>query len=301
MVGRATSLAVVLAASTAVAEVDRDPGPAPAGPAPAPVSALESESAGHRALKWLPTLLFAGASIAVELLVDPPSKANFRGSNGFDSGIRSGLLAGSPGARETAREVSDYLEWGLEGLLVADWIWLRDEHGLADSLRIDAGYYFANRLATQGAKLAAARERPYVRECESDPDYVGWCDSDTGNQAFWSGHASTSATTAGLVCARHLGRDERGWLDVSTCAAALSGSLATGLLRIAADKHHATDVLAGWASGALFGYVLPSRFHYRRGEAAALGPAGGTAWGVASRISPVVQRDYFGLRYDVRF
>jgi membrane-associated phospholipid phosphatase len=38
-------------------------------------------------------------------------------------------------------------------------------------------------------------------------------------------------------------------------------SLATGYLRIAADKHWSTDVLTGWIVGAAVGYAVPRYLH----------------------------------------
>jgi hypothetical protein len=102
----------------------------------------------------------------------------------------------------------------------------------------------------------------------------------------------TSAAIAGILCARHLHRRDRRRTDAFVCASAASASLATGFLRIAADKHFATDVIAGWLSGALFGYVLPSRFNYTPGQEGAL------TW---KAFSPLVEPGVVGVRYGFQF
>ena len=100
---------------------------------------------------------------------------------------------------------------------------------------------------------------------ENDPLYVANClDFSEHNTSFISGHATTSATLAGLICSRHIHRPERRHRDLLVCGGAASLSLAVGILRITADQHFTTDVIVGWATGALFGYLLPSRFTYGR-------------------------------------
>ena len=68
--------------------------------------------------------------------------------------------------------------------------------------------------------------------------------------------------------------------------------ITTGFLRMTAEQHFMTDVLAGWAVGAVFGFVLPTWFDYGDGPG---GPLSLTA------ISPEIGRDYYGVRYAFRF
>lgn len=123
----------------------------------------------------------------------------------------------------------------------------------------------------------------------ADPDCA---DTTKHNDSFRSGHASTSSALAGLLCARHLHHPDRRRSDVFVCAGAASASLTTGLLRIAADKHYATDVIAGWLSGVVFGYVLPSHFHHKPGD------EGPLTW---KAFYPMVESGALGLRYGFRF
>lgn len=230
-----------------------------------------------RARDWIAFGLLAGAALGVELGTEPPRTPSWTARNGFDDGIRSGLRAGSRSARDSAGAASDALYGAIGATLIGDWIYhcgaeSEDEYiGLLWSVRNDGSWFLANFIATDVAKVAAGRERPYGLPCESNPRYVSDCNSGRDdNASFWSGHASSSATLAGLLCARHLRGPELTRTDALLCGLPAAGALATGLLRITADQHFASDVLAGWASGALFGYLLPSQLSYdprRRGTA----------------------------------
>ncbi len=230
-----------------------------------------------QARDWIAFGLLAGAAIGIELGTEPPRNPRWSARNGFDDGIRSGLRGGSRTVRDNASAASDALYGAIGATLVGDWLYHcgaesdDDTFGLLWSVRHDGSWFLANFVATDVAKVAAGRERPYVRPCETDPGYVSDCNSGrSDNASFWSGHASGSATLAGLLCARHLRGPEVTWTDALLCSLPAGGALATGLLRISADEHFASDVLAGWASAALFGYLLPSELSYdprRRGAA----------------------------------
>ncbi|MBI5069234.1 MAG: phosphatase PAP2 family protein [Deltaproteobacteria bacterium] len=116
-------------------------------------------------------------------------------------------------------------------------------------------------LATQVAKLAAARLRPYA-----------WADPAGGHgpdsrRSFWSGHTAftfAAASAAGTV-ARLRGYRSWPWI----LGLGLAGAAATGWLRMAADRHWATDVLVGAAVGTAAGLGIPAWLHGRRGDAGA--------------------------------
>jgi membrane-associated phospholipid phosphatase len=243
---------------------------------------------------WVPYAVTGPALAIVEFVARPPSDARWRGDNGFDDEARDLLKGGSRSARESADTVSDVLLYSLGGAMLLDQVWLRGEHPVFRSLLIDGGWLLGNELLTRTVKVSAGRERPFVEPCRGDPDYVPDCDEGRNeNASFFSGHASTTATLAGLICARHVHRSERGGIDWLACGAAGSASIATGMLRITAEQHHATDVIAGWASGALFGYVLPTAFDYgspRKAPALSL-----------RAVEPVASPGFLGLRYSVSF
>jgi len=242
---------------------------------------------------WLPSILLAGAFAATMVALEPPENSRWTDRNSFDSGIRRPLRGGSRGTRKAAASASDALFAGVGVALVADWWWLRGEYGLLRSLQVDSRWLLANNVAAQVAKIGAGRQRPHVQPCDRDGDWVSACGGGRdGNASFFSGHASNTATMAGLLCARHLHRRESGAADALVCGGAAAGALATGVLRIVSEHHFATDVIAGWAVGALFGYYLPSRFDYLGEPGAALAP---------SSLTPLVGRDFFGFQYGFRF
>ena len=111
---------------------------------------------------------------------------------------------------------------------------------------------------------AAARTRPKAELCLEDGGTPEECGAFDMN-GFPSGHTTGSFAGAGLPCAHHLGLDLYGGgaPDVAACVAALTVATATGVFRIAADKHHATDVLAGAAIGLAAGWLMPWLLHYR--------------------------------------
>jgi membrane-associated phospholipid phosphatase len=241
---------------------------------------------------WAPSLVLAAALATAEFAFDPPRDARWSDENGFDEGVRGALRGGSRGTRDRAALASDVLFGGMVFWLGADWYALRGEYGLSASVHRELPWLLGNNLATLTAKLGAGRARPFVAPCRSDPGYLANCDGGrSANTSFFSGHASNTAAIAGLICARHLHRVDPSAADRWSCGGAIAGSLATGLLRMTADMHYASDVLAGWASGALFGYVLPARAHYRR-ERDPLDPR---------TLTPLVGPHVYGLRYDIRF
>ena len=62
-------------------------------------------------------------------------------------------------------------------------------------------------------------------------------------------------------------------------------------MRISADKHYATDVLAGWASGLVFGYALPTRLHYGQRAGRDQAPRSPSHF-----VTPLVGSNFWGLR-----
>jgi len=116
----------------------------------------------------------------------------------------------------------------------------------------------------QTVKFMVGRERPFVHaraltgaSQPPDPD---------DNVSFFSGHASWAfvMTVAAGTVAELRGYEGRGWI----WALGLPLSLATGYLRMAADKHYLSDVLIGALSGSLFGVLVPLVIHGRTGHEA---------------------------------
>ena len=91
-------------------------------------------------------------------------------------------------------------------------------------------------------------------------------------RSFPRGHTYSGFVGAGLSCAfhEHLNLFANEWYDSVTCAALLATATATGVLRMGADKHYASDVVVGAALGVTVGYLLPTTLHvakvYARGR-----------------------------------
>lgn len=242
---------------------------------------------------WIPSLLLLGAFVGVQVAAEPPKEPRWSSRNSFDDGARDVFKGGSRSTRDDAKLASDILLIGMAGTLVGDWWWLRREYGFFRSAQVDSRWLFANAIVTRTLKVSAGRERPYVRPCSDDGDYVSSCGGRRdGNAGFFSGHASNTSMIAGILCARHLNRRKTGMADMLVCGGAAAGAITTGVLRMTAERHFMTDVLAGWVVGLVFGYFLPSHFDY---GSANPGPLSFAA------VTPVVGRDYYGLRYGFRF
>jgi membrane-associated phospholipid phosphatase len=107
---------------------------------------------------------------------------------------------------------------------------------------------------TQGTKFLLRRERPWAHAHDppTPEDVPG---SRESVLSFASAHTSLAfamaVSTGSLASLR--GDDGKEWV----WATGLACATATGYLRIAADRHYLTDVLAGAAIGATVGWVVP--------------------------------------------
>jgi membrane-associated phospholipid phosphatase len=209
----------------------------------------------------------ASAAIAVTLLVTYPEDPRWKGPILFDAAIRDGLRARSPGLRDAIRVASDItLFTGIINTVVLESLIVPLAAGspaVAFQLQLmDAQAFSLNVLIATLLFKAVARARPPQADCSLDPDFDPLCG--TGSYAsFPSSHTSTAFTAAGLSCVHHAYLPLYGgpW-DASACAGALALATATGLFRIAGDRHYMTDVLMGAAIGLSLGYVYPWLFHY---------------------------------------
>jgi membrane-associated phospholipid phosphatase len=106
---------------------------------------------------------------------------------------------------------------------------------------------------TQATKYLFRRERPWAHF--ADPPEGEHLRTREGALSFASGHASLSfaiaVSTGSLASLR--GDDGKAWV----WASGLTFAAATSYLRVAADRHYLTDVLAGAALGATVGWVVP--------------------------------------------
>lgn len=239
------------------------PAPEPAGwPAKYPRFRLEEYGVGAAALTAL---------VASTLLVpEPPS--GFRGEWPVDNALRDLLRAEDPDHRERLSLVSDVLQnvailapivvdIGLGALLLR-----RDLDVALEMALIDMEVLLVTSSLVMLTKRTIGRVRPNVPSC-ADGGYD--CRSNASRRAFLSGHATSAFAAAGLSCAHHQYLELFGGLgDDLMCAGMLSLATAAGALRIASDRHWASDTIVGAMTGLFSGYALPYLLHYQ----------GPTAW-----------------------
>mgnify|MGYP006268481187 CR=1 FL=1 len=135
--------------------------------------------------------------------------------------------------------------------------------GAVDTLLVAEAVSLAT-VVELGVKYGADRLRPYA--------WYGRTASPPGaydrNLSFYSGHTSlafATATSAGTIFMM------RGYPGAPLAlAVGLAAAAGVGYLRMAADQHYLTDVLAGGAVGGLVGFAVPWIFH--RPHAGAPGP-----------------------------
>jgi membrane-associated phospholipid phosphatase len=119
-----------------------------------------------------------------------------------------------------------------------------------------------NLALTQGTKYLFRRARPWAQA--EDPPRGHRVGSRESVVSFVSGHSSLAfaiaVSTGSLASLRGDEGKEWVWATGLTCAAA------TAYLRVAADRHYLTDVLAGAALGAAVGWVVPRLIDRRPDE-----------------------------------
>ena len=116
-------------------------------------------------------------------------------------------------------------------------------------------------LVSDAIKLATARERPDVHFGTADPSTIG------ANKSFVSGHTSGVFSLVFALARVYADRNDphTRWVWM----AGLPLAAYTGYLRIAADKHYATDVLTGAAIGGAIGWTTPGLWKHEVGGAGA--------------------------------
>lgn len=218
----------------------------------ADVPSLEPLGAADAVVAGSAVALYLGAGLLkpADTAVAPPRKD----INGFDRKIRR-LAVGRRSAKK--RLLLDHLSTSTllvnffqpVGLLMAADVpnkWNRDMLVIAEATAFTLS-------VNAFVKHLAHRSRPAAHFCESEHLMVP-CPPDT-RLSFYSGHTSSAfvaaVATGTIADFHHL--PNRGWIWGS----ALTFATATGVLRVMADQHYATDVLTGVAAGGLAGWLIP--------------------------------------------
>jgi membrane-associated phospholipid phosphatase len=221
------------------------------------------------------TATVAGGAVTLVLaLQTPPSQARWEGGILFDDALRDAMRLDSANARQRVRSLGDLPYYAAPAIpliidpLIVAWAVQGDPKTAVNIAFMGLEAFSYTGMLSFVSTRTSLRERPDSSECRRQhPDGVG-CEADT--ESFWSGHTSIAAASAGLVCANH--RYLALWghpvADALACVWAASGALASGVSRLGADRHYATDVIVGLGVGFGIGYGVPVLLHYSRSKAA---------------------------------
>ncbi len=198
----------------------------------------------------------AGAAyVSSEFLKDQltPGHCRWCAGNAFDDGARDAVVWDKRSRANTLSNLTGYallpgVALGLGGLAAAH----DDRFGgwLDDAIVITGAAVVAGNL-NQLTKFLAMRERPFQHALAPADKST----SHDANLSFYSGHTTLAfslAVGAGTVASIR-GYRWRGLI----WASGLTLAVATGYLRMAADKHYLSDVLVGAATGAGLGWGIP--------------------------------------------
>lgn len=243
--------------------------PSPDGAASSPGSAASSPDraaaparpalVGRPIIEWAATAAGGAFWSVTGVLFKPdlaPSECRWCESNGFDDWAQRSLRWSDT---RTADVVSDILSYGAVPLAAGGLVALAAaSEGKAREIFVDevivAEAMVASGLIGEAFRFATGRERPSVRALppEEKPNTPH---PEENNLSFFSGHVATSfglAVASGTVASL---RGRR--LAPVIWATGLTLAAATSYLRLAADEHYATDVVAAAVAGAAVGLAVP--------------------------------------------
>jgi membrane-associated phospholipid phosphatase len=202
------------------------------------------------------------ATVVVQFGVPNPSVAKWS-ETGFDTWVRNGLRISSQSGRDTAALTSDFFVYTLaaapfiNAFFVAGW-----EHERMDIAwklaALDAQTLLTVAFVTISLQKLTARERPFVKDCQTNPT-LSECSIGSKYASFPSAHTSVAFAAVALECFHHgfLDTSHTGW-GAAVCPVTAVVATGTAVLRIAADRHWATDVIAGAVLGGALGYAIPA-------------------------------------------
>ncbi len=234
------------------------------------------------------------ATLVVQFGVPNPSVAKWS-STGFDDWVRGWLKISSESGRNTAAFTSDVFVYTLaaapfiNAFFVAGW-----EHERMDVAwklaALDAETLLTVTFVTLSLQKLTARERPFVKDCQTNPN-LSECSIGGKYASFPSAHTSVVFAAVALECFHHgfLDTSHTGW-GAAVCPVTIVVATGTALLRIAADRHWATDVIAGAVLGGTLGYAIP-----------ALHIAFASNKDKTAIITPAISSSYLGLSVAGRF
>jgi membrane-associated phospholipid phosphatase len=212
-----------------------------------------------------------------------PSTCRWCDPPGFDSSVRDALRWNDTGAANT---ISYIVPLGIEPLAIFGLDALAAHRDRAppnaawvDALLISEATAIAMAM-NQVVKFAVGRERPFVHALP-EADKAHTAHPSDNNVSFYSGHATFAfamATSAGTIASMRRYR-------MAPCiwGTGLALAVATAYLRIAADRHYASDVTVGAILGSATGIAVPRLFHGPRPVMVAPVPLGDGGLMLAAR------------------
>lgn len=227
------------------------------------------------------TLVGGAGFMYVHFGVDAPQEARWSSTALLDDDARDWFVADSREGRDRADTISDVLWYTPMALPWLDLAFplFADDWNLDTAWQMTAINFQAfavSGFVSRAGHRFVGRARPDVAECLEDPEYNRNCFAGSYS-GFPSGHTSTAAVGAGLVCSHHLelGLFGSDVADGLACGLSASMAVGTGVARMAADRHYISDVIVGAAIGFGSGLALPMLRHYREpspesGDAASL-------------------------------
>ena len=257
----------------------------------APSLARADPPRGVTELPWdaavdAPLVTFAGVAWIISELEKPslaPASCRWCGVDAFDASARRALVWSKPALAST---LSDVAVFGLApvsaiGLnALAAWHDGHPENLGEDALIVLEASFLAMDV-DQAVKYAAGRPRPYAHFANAAV-LSAHPDPHDANLSFFSGHTTAAfafAVSSGTVASMR-GYRWAPWV----WAQGLGIAVGSGYLRLAADRHYVTDVLAGAAVAAAMGWAVPWLLHRPgRGErraSIAVVPMNGAGLGV---------------------
>ncbi len=213
--------------------------------------------------------LAVAGGLTLELGTEQPKTPLWTAHNRFDDGIRAAFSGPTRHDREAAAIASFVFEVAAAAYpIVVDTVFVtlagdRNLDLFEQLMAMNGQVYGVTHLFTRALHRTIPRDRPAVTGCRGDARWGAECGADN-TASFPSGHVSIAAAGAGVTCAHHayLPLYGGGPPDVAACIGVSASALTTGLLRIVADRHWASDVLVGFGIGFGLGLGLPIAFHY---------------------------------------
>jgi membrane-associated phospholipid phosphatase len=200
-------------------------------------------------------------------LCDGPDDVGLPGSAGAGRGGLNGVdaffhdaLTGAVVSRKTADTASTVLAYGVTPAFALSTALFATGPHSSSGAGVRAAVIVVESVALAGAateilKVSFARKRPYVRYGTGTLESPYDVNDDESRQGFVSGHTSAVAAlgVSAALCASLQDSEAApaAWTAAGTLVAL------TGTLRLVAEQHYFTDVLAGTAVGAAAGVAVP--------------------------------------------